>query len=136
MVDAIGPGSAFQGSETALTLIPNFFAMGVLAVSVSLVVVIWAALFLERKNGGLIFDYFFNCTLLVGGGLAPISLGIIAAIVATRINRPLTWWQLHLPFKARKIFSKLFPCFLVGFLLLSLCDLEIAVSGNNMEFFP
>ena len=87
----------------------------------------------REKNGGLILIILSIVQLLVGGGLAPISLGVIAGIVANWINRPLTWWQVHLPLNARKILSKLFPCFLVSFLLLSLFDLEIAVSGNNME---
>jgi hypothetical protein len=69
--------------------------------------------------------------LLVGGGLAPISLGIVAGLVATRINAPLPWWRGHIPVNLRQLLAKLWPWSLIAFFLVSLIDLEIAIFGNN-----
>jgi hypothetical protein len=56
LINAIGPQAKdmWQGREPALTIIPNFFVAGVLAIIVSLIVLLWAAAFVQRKNGGLV----------------------------------------------------------------------------------
>jgi uncharacterized membrane protein len=45
IIDAVGhqANNMFQGSEPALTIIPNFFVTGVLAILVSIIVIICAA---------------------------------------------------------------------------------------------
>ena len=65
----------------AMTLIPNFLITGILAVLVSLVVIGWAAIFLQRKNGGLTLILLSILMLLVGGGFVPPLFGIIAAVI-------------------------------------------------------
>ena len=59
IIDAIGheANSVFQGSEPALTLIPNFFVTGILAIIVGLLVTIWAAAFIPRKHGVVILMF-------------------------------------------------------------------------------
>jgi hypothetical protein len=81
IIDAIGhqANSVFQGSEPALTIIPNFLATGILAMIVSLIVVIWAAKFVQRKNGVLLLILLSTILFLVGGGLAPLLILLIAA---------------------------------------------------------
>ena len=76
VIDAIGhqANSVFQGSEPALTFIPNFFVTGVLAIIVSIIVIIWATAFVWRKNGGLVLILLSIIQLFVGGGLAFRSL--------------------------------------------------------------
>ncbi len=133
VINAIGPQAGVGGSEPALTIIPTFFATGVIAIIVSIIVIIWAAAFLQRRYAGLILILLSIVQLLVGGGLAPIFLGIIAGLVATRINKPLTWWHAHLPVTPRRLLAHLWPWSLVGFFVLSLIDLEIAVFGNNQD---
>lgn len=53
---AMGPpcqtNKMWHGCEPAMTIIPNFFVTGVLAIIVSLVVIVWAAVFVQRKHGG------------------------------------------------------------------------------------
>ncbi|MGB8310780.1 MAG: hypothetical protein WCE81_02815 [Halobacteriota archaeon] len=133
VIDAIGhqANSVFQGSEPALTFIPNFFVTGVLAIIVSLIVIIWATAFVGRKNGGLVLILLSIIQLFVGGGLASISLAIIAGLVATRIHAPLTWWRVHLSINSRHLLAKLWPWPLIAFFLLAFIDLEIAIFGNN-----
>jgi len=77
------------------------------AIIVSFVIVIWAAAFLGRRNGGLILILLSIMQLLVGGGLAPISLSIAAGLVATRINKPLQWWRGYLLTNLRRLLAKL-----------------------------
>ncbi len=133
LINAIGPQakSVWQGHEPALTLIPNFFVTGVLAIIVSLIVLVWAAAFVQRKHGGLVLILLSILQFLVGGGLAPIPLIIIAGAVATRINAPLTWWRAHLSVHSRRLLATLWPWSLITFFLLGSVDLEIAVFGNN-----
>jgi len=40
------------GGEPAMTVIPNLFITGILAILVSLALLIWSVLFVHRKNGG------------------------------------------------------------------------------------
>ena len=58
-----------------MTLVVNFFVTGVLAIIVGLMVILWSAAFVQRKNGGVVLILFSVALLLVGGGLAPIPLG-------------------------------------------------------------
>jgi len=108
MIDAIGPANKmWEGaSERALTVIPNYFVTGIIAMIVGLIVIIWSAAFIQRKYGSLILILLSIVLLLFGGGIAPIDLAIIAGVVATRINKPLTWWRTHLPVNVRHILAK------------------------------
>lgn len=91
MIDAIGhsANTVFQGSEPTVTIIPNFLATGIIAIFVSFLVIIWAVFFIDKKNGGLILILLSIVQLLVGGGIAPLTIAIIAGLVATRIENHL-----------------------------------------------
>jgi hypothetical protein len=95
------------GGEPAMTVIPNLFITGILAILVSLALLIWSVLFVHRKNGGLIMILLSIAMLLVGGGIFPPILGIIIGAVGTRINAPLTWWRAHLSVGYRNFLKKL-----------------------------
>ncbi|MFX0207868.1 MAG: hypothetical protein ACFFDT_17905 [Candidatus Hodarchaeota archaeon] len=83
--------------EPAMTLIPNYLLTGILALLTSIILIIWALVFIEKKHGGLIFILLSFLTMLVGGGLAgPILIGIIIGITATRINTQFTWMNEHI----------------------------------------
>jgi hypothetical protein len=131
MIDAIGPANKiWEGaSERALTIIPNYFVTGVIAMIVSFIVIIWSTAFIQRKYGGLVLILLSIALLLVGGGIAPIDLAIIAGVVATRINKPLTWWRTHLSVNVRRTLAKLWPWSFIGSLLLFFITLEINIFG-------
>lgn len=131
MIQAIGPAQRFwsHGGEPAMTLIPNFLATGLLAMLVGGLVMLWSAVFIQRKHAGLILILLSVVQLLVGGGIMPIFLAITAGIVATGINSPLTGWRTHLPVGMRRLMSLLFPWFYGAFLCIYCLALEIAIVG-------
>ena len=100
-----GPGEMLQGSiapnglvieawpeltvlagEPAMTIIPSFLVTGVLTIIFGLLVAVWAAKFVQRKNGGLVLILLSIIMLLVGGGLFPPVFGVVAGIIGTRIK--------------------------------------------------
>lgn len=106
------PGSElfriFTG-EPAMTIVPNLLVTGILAILFSLIFLVWAIMFVQRKNGGLVLILLSIIMLLVGGGFGPPVLGIIVGVAATRINAPLTWWRAHLSIGSRRFLRKLWP---------------------------
>jgi hypothetical protein len=106
------PGSAFfriVGGEPAMTIVPNLLVTGILAILFSLIFFVWATLFVQRKNGGLVLILLSIVMLLVGGGIFPPIIGIIIGTLGTRINAPLTWWRAHLSVGLRHFLEKVWP---------------------------
>lgn len=106
------PDSAFfeiLSGEPAMTVVPNLFITGVLAILVSLVFIAWAIIFAQRENGGLVLVLLSIILLLVGGGFGPPLLGIILGITATRINAPSKRRRMYLPAGARRFLGRLWP---------------------------
>ena len=97
------------GGEPAMTIVPNLLVTGILAILISLILLVWVTLFVQRKNGGLIMILLSIAMLLVGGGIFPPLLGIIIGAVGTRINAPLTWWRAHLSVGFGNFLKKLWP---------------------------
>jgi len=89
--------------EPAMTIVPNLLATGILAIFVSLVFLVWATIFVQRKHGGLVLIALSVVMLLVGGGFGPPILGIIVGVAATRINAPPAWWRTHLSLVAHGV---------------------------------
>jgi len=89
LFDAIS-GTSFSNLPTsqwtgwpAMTLVQNFLITGIFAILVSLVVIAWSAMFIQRKNGGLPLILLSILMLLVGGGFIPPLFGIIAAVIGS-----------------------------------------------------
>jgi hypothetical protein len=86
LINAIGPPCQGNGCFPAMTVIPNFYYTGLIAIAVSAILLIWAVGFVGGRKGGLILILLSIAQLLVGGGFLPPLLGIIAGIVGTRIK--------------------------------------------------
>src|SRR6266852_7467432 len=99
----------------AMTIIPNFFVTGVLAIIVSLFIILWAVVFVQRKNGGLVLILLSIIQLLVGGGYISPILCFIAGVIGTRIKVPSTWWRVQLPVQWRRWLAKGWPWSFVAF---------------------
>lgn len=147
VIDAVGPAQELLpgATEPAFTIIPNFFATGILAMIVGLLVTIWAVAFVQRKNGGAILLFLSIILFLVGGGSPPLFLGVLASVVATRINKPLKWWRSHLPVNVRSFLAKLWPWSIIAFVLMFWFAVVIAITGwplilffdaNTTDFLP
>jgi hypothetical protein len=65
--------------EPAMTVIPNLLVTGILAILSSLIFLIWATLFVQRKHGGLILILLSIVMLLVGGGFGRQYLALFLA---------------------------------------------------------
>ncbi len=131
MIDAIGPTQKFweYSIETALTIIPNFLVTGIFAIIFGLLVTIWAGAFIDRKYGAWVFGLLSFILWLVGGGYAPIFMSILAFATATRINKPLKWWHVHLSGNLRDFLAKLWPWSLIAYVLVFVGGVEIAIFG-------
>ena len=96
-----GPGEILQGNVApsgvyiqawpAMTLIPNFWVTGILAIILGLAVAVWAAKYLHKKNGGLGLIALSLIMLLVGGGIVPPIIEVAVGLIAIWINRSRFW---------------------------------------------
>lgn len=100
---------AILAGEPAMTLVPSLFMTGILAILVSLIFLAWAAMFAQRKHGGLVLILLSGLMLIVGGGFGPPILGVIVGIAATGINAPLMWWRMRLSEGLRRFLAKVWP---------------------------
>lgn len=132
IIQAIGDAHQmwFYGTEEAFTIIPNFLFTGILAIMVGLVILVWSVGFVHTKYGAIVFGLLFVLLFLVGGGIAAQIIFVpVTWAAATRINKPLTWWQKVLPEKVRQVLAKLWPYSLTIGSLSFLIGLFIAVTG-------
>jgi hypothetical protein len=132
-IRAIGPDQIMwkYGGEEAFTIIPNFLITGILATLVGIALIIWSVGFVHRKHGASILLLLIVLLFLVGGGIAaPIIFGPFTWGAATRIHKPLTWWQKALPKRLRGILAKLWPYTLTIGVVSMMIGLYIAITGN------
>jgi hypothetical protein len=105
------PDSAFfeiMAGEPAMTIIPNYFVTGLLAIFFSgafLIVLVKPGL--DRK-AIIILVALLILMLLTGGGFGPPILGIIAVLILLKRNSPLKLWR-KLPSKLHTVLSRLWP---------------------------
>jgi hypothetical protein len=137
IIDAIGPAQEFWpgAMEPALTIIPSFLITGILAVIAGLLVTIWSIAFIDKRYGALVLLVLCITLVLVGGGSPPLSTGIAASLVATRINKPLTWWRTHLSDNARGLLDRLWPWSIIAYVALASAGVEIAIFGYPLAWF-
>ena len=121
LIFAVGPpcqaNRVWHYCFPAMTIFPNFFVSGVLTIIVSLIVIVWAAVFVQRKNGGLVLILLSIIQLLVGGGLISPLLCFIAGVVGTKIQAPFTWLRAHLSVHSRHLLATLWLWSLIVFVL-------------------
>ena len=104
-----GPIASNMGGEPGITIIPNLLITGILAIVFSSAVIVWAAAFVHRKNGGLLLILLSVGMLLFGGGVGPPIIGMLAGAAGVGINAPLVWWRKHIPANGRRLLAQLWP---------------------------
>jgi len=140
VIHAIGPEQRFwaQGTEDALTIIPNYMVSGLLSMVIGAVIVVWSLRFLHTRHGRNVFLGLFIALFLVGGGIGQIAFFLPAWAFATRMDKPLTWWREKLPQRSWRILSGLWPVTLTLATASILFGIEIAIFGvvpgvNDLE---
>jgi hypothetical protein len=130
-IEAIDSAMRFEGGvgEMALTLIPNFLITGIAAVLIGISLIVWSTFFIGRKHGALGFFGLSVLSLLLGGGVAYFNIALLNCIAATRINKPLTWWQNNIPERTRIPLAKNWKTLLFSFVILFGFTLAIAIFG-------
>jgi hypothetical protein len=126
---AHGIFDTFQGNKPtsdilkrigAFSLLPTYIIAGITTIIVSFSLIIWTIRFIDKKNGPFIFLILSILLFLTGGGIAIIVGFLLTWLVATRINKPLSWWEKVLSENSRKLLSRFWIVSLItGFLFLS-----------------
>jgi hypothetical protein len=98
-----------SSGEPGITIVPNLLATGILTLLAALAVLVWAALFVHRKHGGWILILLSVALLLVGGGVGPPLIGILAGVAGLGISAPYAWWRQHLPVRVQSVLAHLWP---------------------------
>ncbi len=133
-IEAIGENHRFWlfGTEGAFTLIHNFLITGIFAILVGLTIVVWSLKYIHIKHGTTVFLAQFILLTLVGGGIGHIVLSLPTWAFATRINKPLDWWEKILSFQLRKKLASVWIYFLLATLISWLIVMELGIFG----YFP
>jgi hypothetical protein len=111
------PGLSWNQCEPAMTIIPSFQITGVLAVIFGIIVMVWSAFLIQKKQGGLVLILLCIPLLLFGGGIFPPLIGIIAGALGTRISKPLNPERSRLPGGLLRFLAVLWPWSLVLYVL-------------------
>lgn len=107
----VEPIATNVGGEPAMTIVPNLLITGILTILVSLAVISWAAVFIGKRQGGIVLILLSVLMLLVGGGFAPPLIGILSGIAGLGISAPIPGWYKNLPDKYRNLMAALWPWF-------------------------
>ena len=120
VITTIDSEHTYAGELTyfAVTVIPNLVITGVASIIASIITVIWAVFFVQRRHGPLILLGLFVGQTLVGGGWI-LDMAIITVILATRIGKPLSWWRQHLTGRTRMALDRLLLPSLVCYAVIS-----------------
>lgn len=97
-----------MGGEPGMTIVPNLLVTGILNIVISLAVVVWAACTHDKK-GGRILILLSLLMLLVGGGLGPPVIGVLAGVAGTGIGTQSAWWQKRLSESGWRFLGALWP---------------------------
>jgi len=108
------PEKVWNACEPAMTLLPSFLAAGILTVLLSLLIMLWSALYIQRKNGGSLLILFSVGLLLLGGGFFPPLIGLIGGVAGLQINTPVKSGR---PGPLTQFMARLWPWPLVVFIL-------------------
>ncbi|MFX1285350.1 MAG: hypothetical protein ACFFB5_17005 [Promethearchaeota archaeon] len=137
IIDAIGPNQKYWlgASEPAFTLIPNFLITGIITIIIGLIIIFWSVRLIDKKFGARVSFFLCITLFLTGGGSPPLTFGIISSIVATRINKPLSWWRTHLSVTWQHNLLRLWPWSLISTVLVSLLGTEMAIFGFPFSLF-
>jgi hypothetical protein len=122
------PEEVWNTCEPAMTIIPNFLISGILSVLLGLLILVWSAGFIQRKNGGMVLLLLSVASLLFGGGIFPPLIGIVGGAAGVKVNKPVTGKQANGPMRGA---AKLWPWPLVIFVVWVLGQFPVGYFFND-----
>ena len=88
--DVCDPVRAWHACEPAMSILPNFLAIGFLTILLSLAIFVWSGWFIQFRQGGLILILSAIALLLAGGGFFPPVIALVGGLAGIQINRPMS----------------------------------------------
>jgi hypothetical protein len=85
----------------AFTLVTNYRATGLGAMSAGLTLCDWSLSRMRSRSGAPVFLLLSTLSFLLGGGIAQLPVALLVWVAATRIDSSLSWWERSLPPRAR-----------------------------------
>lgn len=104
-----GPIADHMDGDPGITIIPNMLATGVLALVVSSLLIVWAVFFVRRPRGGRVLTVLSLAMLIVGGGVGPPVIGMLAGWPASAIGPGVEAWRSRLPVRGRRVMATAWP---------------------------
>lgn len=99
----------------AFTLLKNYRATGLGAVSAGLALSGWSLARMRSRSGAPVFLLLSTLAFLFGGGIAQVPVSLLVWGAATRIDSPLSLWERSLPPRARAAMTAAWlPVFVAG----------------------
>jgi hypothetical protein len=91
-ISYIGPEYSMWQDSTydAFTIIPNLTVTGILTIITGILVLVWSVGFIHRKRGPTVM-FLLSVILFLVGGAKVLDIRTLYSIIASRINRHLTW---------------------------------------------
>ena len=84
------PEQIWNACEPAVSIVPSFLITGILAATISLLILVWSIFFVQREHGGAILILLCVALLLFGGGVFPPLFGVIGGAAGMQINKPVS----------------------------------------------
>lgn len=130
-VHAIGPRQQMwaQGTEDAFTLLPTFLLSGVASIALSVLIAVWSAAFVQRRQGSSVLLALCILLFLSGGGVAQILFFTLAWAVSLRMEKPVLWVGRLLPERLQRPMGRLWSVLLAVFVVIASMALAIAITG-------
>jgi hypothetical protein len=84
------PAKVWHACEPAMSLLPNLLITGIITLILSLAILIWSAVFVQCKHGGVVLLLLSLAQLLLGGGFFPPLIGLVGGIAGTRVLKSIS----------------------------------------------
>lgn len=106
---AEGPIALYFDGDLAISFIPNMLYTGIATLLVSTLMMVWSGAFIGKRGAGQVLIALAIILLLVGGGVGPPTLALLAGIAGLGIHSKHRWWRKHVKENARRILAKTWP---------------------------
>ena len=137
IIDAIGQNWKFWtgAMEPAFTVVPNYLITGISAMTIGIIIVLWALFMMKSKFGVPGFAGLTVLMFFFGGGFATVFTSLFTVVCALLQNKERRWWKTHIPLKTALIIGRVWPWLFVFTLLFSFIAVSTTVFGYPLVWF-